>query len=173
MILKGKKVFLRHPLITDSFAMLIWENDPEVWAAGDNDEPFSKEDIDNFINEGQDVEKFSQERMIICLNDNELPIGCIDLYDYEPKHSRAGIGILIYDKINRNKGFGSEALELMIEYSANILNMKQIYCHIEEGNESSLRLFKQFNFQIVGLKKDWRKRDDKWINEYLLQLILK
>ena len=169
----GKKVFLRHPVISDSTAILSWENDPEVWAAGDNDEPFSKDDIDSFINEGQDVVKFSQERMIICLNDTEIPIGCIDLYDYEPKHSRAGIGILIYDKNNRNKGFGKEALELMIKYSTKILNMKQLYCHIEEGNETSLSLFKQFNFQIVGLKKDWRKRGDKWVNEYLLQLILK
>lgn len=111
--------------------------------------------------------------MIICNNENELPLGCIDLYDYEPKHSRAGIGILIYDKKNRNKGFGSEALELMIKYSANTLNMKQLYCHIEEENESSLKLFKQFDFEIVGLKKDWRRRGNKWVNEYLLQLILK
>ena len=50
MIVSGEKVYLRLPNEKDIDILYIWENDPEIWEAGDNKSPLSKKEIANFNN---------------------------------------------------------------------------------------------------------------------------
>ena len=95
------------------------------------------------------------------------------MFDFDPYHLRAGIGILIYSEENRKKGYATEALQLLINYSFHYLGLHQLYCNIASDNMKSIKLFTKVGFIIVGEKKDWIKTPSKWINEYLLQLINK
>jgi diamine N-acetyltransferase len=97
-------------------------------------------------------------------------IGSIDIFDFDPANRRAGVGILI-DKNFRNKGYASAALELLIDYCFNTLNLHQLFCNITPDNKISISLFKKNRFKIIGLKKDWLLVNKKWTHEYLLQLI--
>jgi diamine N-acetyltransferase len=103
-------------------------------------------------------------------NEN-LTVGAIDLFDFEPYHRRAGIGILVARKEVRRQGIASEALALLIDYSFRVLGLHQLYCNVAKGNEASCNLFMKSGFRITGEKKDWLKGDGSWITEYLLQLI--
>jgi len=98
------------------------------------------------------------------------PIGSIDLFDFDPSNKRAGIGILITDD-ERNKGYASEALELLISHCFGTLQLHQIYCNISADNQVSLQLFKKHNFISVGLKKEWIFVQGRWEDEYIFQLI--
>ncbi len=66
------------------------------------------------------------------------------------KIKRAGIGILIKDEKDRNKGIGTEALQLLINYCFIHLNLHQLYCNISEDNKASIKLFKK-----QGFCEDW------------------
>ena len=103
-------------------------------------------------------------------SDQNVTIGSIDLFDFDPSNKRAGIGILIADN-ERNKGYASEALELLISYCFSTLQLHQIYCNISADNQVSLQLFKKHNFSSVGLKKEWIFVNNKWVDEFILQLI--
>ena len=98
-------------------------------------------------------------------------MGAIDLFDFDPSHLRAGIGILIAAADDRNKGYAGEALQSLINYCFSILKLKQVYCNITENNQASLRLFIKNGFVITGQKKDWIKSNDQWQTEFFLQLI--
>ena len=172
MIVKGKNVFLRYPEISDSDLMLTWENDPEVWEAGENKKPYSLQDIRDFILDGQDLYLRLQSRLMICLNGDKRPIGCIDLFEYSEEHQRAGVGILIYKKGDRRLGHATEALNLLINFSRDHIKMHQLYCHILKDNQSSIGLFKKVGFETIGLKKAWRKSDQTFMDEYMFQLLL-
>ena len=65
----------------------------------------------------------------------------IDLFDFDFKNSRAGVGILVKEPTDRLKGYGREALKLLVDYSFGHLNLHQLYCHISEENEASIKLF--------------------------------
>jgi len=95
------------------------------------------------------------------------------LFDFDFKNSRAGIGVLVKDSINRKKGFGKEALQLLINYSFKHLNLHQLYCNISEDNQASIKLFTSQGFNEIGLKKDWNFTNGNFKNEYLFQLIKK
>ena len=108
---------------------------------------------------------------MICLPDN-TPIGCIDLFDYEPLHKRAGIGILVASASNRNKGIASDALKIMKNYCKQTLLLNQVYCNVGVGNASSIQLFEKSGFVKNGLKKDWVLTSDGYTDEYFYQCIL-
>jgi len=102
--------------------------------------------------------------------DQQITVGCVDLFEFDPIHKRAGIGILI-DEVYRGKGIAANSLDLLADYAFNILNLHQLFCNIEEDNINSLSLFQHQGFKIAGLKKDWNYKSGNWINEYLLQRI--
>jgi diamine N-acetyltransferase len=171
-MIKSNNIYLRAVEVGDINKIFAWENNIDVWHLSNTLIPFSKFDIEQYVlSAGKDIFAEKQLRLMIDLIATSETIGMIDLFDFDPLHHRAGIGILIDDK-KRENGYASEALDLLIQYAKNTLNLHQLYCNIEEGNEISLNLFCKKNFQKIGLKQDWNLRNGKWINEYLLQYIL-
>jgi diamine N-acetyltransferase len=169
------EIVLRTPELNDLDQILAWENDMELWHLSNTLLPFSHFAVEQYIiNEQEDIYSKKQARFIISLINSDKKeldiIGAIDLYDFDPKNQRAGVGILI-DKNYRRKGYANKALTKLIEYSFNVLNLRQLYCSILGSNTSSLDLFKNQQFSIIGLKKDWVLLNNKWQDEYILQLI--
>jgi len=149
------------------------ENDIDNILTTEHYELVSRHAIEQYVlSLGQDLYASGQMRLVIEANDTpeKLPIGCLELFDADATHHRAGIGIYIVAEKHK-KGYASAALGMMIDYCFKILGLHQLFCNIAEDNLSSLKLFKKHNFQIVGLKKDWRHHGNSWKNEYLLQLI--
>ena len=175
-MLEGKNIKLRALESSDIDLLYEWENNTDIWTISNTLNPFSKHILKQYLeNSHLDIYQTKQLRLIIDLksNDKNVPVGTIDLFDFDPYHLRAGIGILIYSEKNRKKGYATEALQLLINYSFHYLGLHQLYCNIASDNMKSIKLFTKVGFIIVGEKKDWIKTPSKWINEYLLQLINK
>jgi diamine N-acetyltransferase len=127
--------------------------------------------IDQYVlNAYKDIYEVKQLRLIIETNKG-IPLGMIDLFDFDFKNKRAGVGVVIKNTEDRQKGYGKEALLLLVKYSFNRLDLHQLYCNILEDNIPSIKLFENVGFKRVGLKKDWNYSDGKFKNEFLLQLI--
>ena len=171
MIIKGERIYLRKPQSDDVDDMLRWENDEEVWEVSDNREPFTRKDIESFVASGLDLEKDKQLRFMICEHESGRRLGCIDLFDFDPHHQRAGVGILIYDKSDRQQGFGSESLRILTEHCRTTMKMKQLHCAILSNNKASLALFNACGFVNVGTRKAWRKVGHTWMDELIMQCI--
>lgn len=151
--------------------LLKWENNSDNWEVSNTLVPFSKHTIELFVNSVQDIYANKQLRFMICLNNGEV-IGCVDLFDLDPKHQRVGVGILIAEKPERGKGYAKEALEKIIDYSKNTLNLHQVYCNILSENTTSIGLFKSFGFEKIGSKKDWINSSGIYKDEEMYQLIM-
>ena len=184
MLLKGKKIFLRPVSFYDAKILYAWENDKTIWKFGNTSRTYTKKEIEHFIAESQkDIYSTKQMRWIICcvspkvsltsIRKNKNEVGCIDLFDFDPHHRKAGVGILIANKKNRRKGYASESLQLLIKHSFNKLHLHQLYCNITKNNAPSLRLFEIHKFKIAGKKKDWVILGNRFTDEFFLQLINK
>ena len=149
-----------------------WENDTSVWEVSNTHTPFSRYTLRRYIEESHlDINEVRQLRLIIENTEGKV-IGAIDLFDYEPFHQRAGVGILIYEIEARNKGFATDALELMSRYCKKFLGLNQLYANIDSGNLSSIVLFEKSGFQKIGVKKSWNRTPDGWNDEILYQKLL-
>ncbi|MBW6499368.1 MAG: GNAT family N-acetyltransferase [Bacteroidales bacterium] len=171
-MLKGENVLLRPVEIKDVDSLYHWENDPENWLVSNTITPFSKFFLEQYV-VGAQNDIYADRQLRLIIEDHEgRTCGAIDLFDFDPHHRRAGIGILI-EAESRGKGLGTEALQLVIDYAANTLNLHQLHCTIDHDNERSLSLFKKMGFELSGNRKHWTWRPDGWMDEHFLQLILK
>lgn len=171
--IKGEHIYLRALEPEDLNFIYDIENDQSVWEISNTITPYSKFLIQKYLdNAHKDIFEVKQLRLVICTTEDEA-IGLIDLFDFDFKNKRAGIGVLIKEEAHRQKGFSIEALKLLIDYCLQHLGLHQLYCNISEDNKRSLKLFKNHSFEIVGLKKDWNYINGSFKNEYLLQRILK
>jgi diamine N-acetyltransferase len=172
MLLENDHIKLRAPELSDLDFLFDMENDTDYWHLSNTKSPFSRFDLEQYIlMADKDIYKTRQIRFIIDDKQN-MPVGIIDLFDFDPHNSRAGVGIII-DAQKRKKGYAEDALNVLIEYSISILNLHQLFCSIESDNEASIKLFEKKGFQKTGFKKEWNKSSDNWIDELFLQKIFK
>ncbi|MDP2088969.1 MAG: GNAT family protein [Flavobacteriaceae bacterium] len=169
--LLGKSVYLRALEPEDLSFLFENENDEDFWQVSHTQQPFSKYLLKKYLeNAHLDIYEIKQLRLIIALIENDKPIGMIDLYDYNPKHKRAGIGILVLNKFQGN-GYASEALQLIIKHAFNHLDIYQLFACVGAENLRSIKLFESARFKVSGIKKDWNFYNGKFHDELFLQLI--
>jgi diamine N-acetyltransferase len=171
MTLSGQQINLRALEPEDLEFLYQIENNESFWEVSHTQTPFSKYVLKQYLeNAHLDIYESKQLRLLIEEKSTKKQIGMIDLFDFNPQHKRAGVGILIHPDFQK-KGFASEALSLLISYSFSHLQLHQLFANITLDNQRSLALFKKRNFFKIGIKKDWILSEGKFKDEVLFQLI--
>ena len=174
LTLQGKNIQLRALEPEDLEFIYAIENDENIWEVSNTITPYSKFLIRQYLeNAQQDIYEAKQLRLAICKKGNSEAVGLIDLFDFDAKNKRAGIGIIIQNEVDRNSGFGKEALSLVINYAFEQLQLHQLYANIGTENNPSLSLFTTFGFEKIGIKKDWNFSNNEFHDEAIFQLIKK
>ncbi|RNC79780.1 MAG: N-acetyltransferase [Winogradskyella sp.] len=171
LTLKGEHIYLRALEPEDLDFIYTVENDESIWELGHTQTPYSRFLIKQYLeNAHKDIFEVKQLRLVISSYKDEL-IGLIDIFDFDFKNKRAGIGIVITDETKRRSGYAKEALKLLTNYCFTTLHLHQLYCNISEDNVPSLKLFEGAGFKKIGLKQEWNYTSEGFQNEFLLQLI--
>lgn len=172
MKLQGENIYLRALEPEDLDFLYEVENNTSFWEVSNTLQPYSKYLLKNYLeNAHRDIFEIKQLRLVICKRSGEQAMGLIDLYDFDPQHARAGLGIVIADQGARKQGFAKEAIELVKEYAFDHLALHQLYATITADNESSLRLFEKTGFSKTGERRDWIKHKGTYKDEYFYQCI--
>jgi diamine N-acetyltransferase len=170
--MKFSEIKLRAVEPEDLELLYKWENNDQYWIISNTVTPFSKFTLKRYIeNSHKNIYVTGQLRLMIDHIESSRTIGTIDVFDFDPFHKRAGIGILIADEGLRRKGYASMALKALIDYCFNTLLLHQLYCNILSNNCESMELFKKNGFTEIGIKKDWIKTSDGFLDEHMYQLL--
>ena len=145
------------------------ENDERFWYLGSVTSPYSYDVLQHYL-ENAHLDIYTTKQLRFVIQYQKLPVGAIDLYDFDPKNKRAGVGIIVLDEY-QNKGIATNALIQLTEYAKNVLDMHQLYATIPLHNPSSLALFEKCGFITSGIKKDWLLHRGKWEDVLDVQLI--
>lgn len=171
--LQGNLVNLRALEPEDLLFLKEIENDEKNWEISNTQTPFSLFLLKNYIeNSHLDIYTTKQLRLVIEKSSTKEAIGLIDLFDFNPQHHRAGIGIIIKPDF-QNNGYANQSLQLLIRYAFKHLNIHQLFANVIVDNLNSLRLFEKNNFVKIGVKKDWIFSNNSYKDEVIYQLINK
>ncbi len=169
MNLVGEHIYLRAIEPNDLDFLYELENNPDVWEVSGTLAPYSRHVLKRYLeNAHKDVFEAKQLRLCICDLDHRV-LGLIDLFDFDPKNQRAGIGIVIAQPQDRGKGVGSEALQLLCNYAFHTLNLKQLYAQVGEHNPTSIHLFSKLGFKKAGVLKAWNRVGKDYKNVVFFQ----
>jgi diamine N-acetyltransferase len=170
--MKFKEVSLRALEPEDLELLYEWENNLSNWTISNTVAPYSKYTLKRYLkNSHKNIYETGQLRLMIDYLPDKITIGTIDIFDFDPFHKRAGLGILVANEEYRRKGLASMALKCLIDYCFRTLQLHQLYCNILANNCESIDLFKKMGFVQSGIKKDWVKTPDGYLDEHLFQLI--
>ena len=169
--LKWKDIVLRALEPSDLDFLYKLENDESVWEISNTSAPYSRYILKQYLdNSHQDIYSAKQLRLVITLASDDSSIGFVDLFDFDPKHQRVGLGIVIFKEADRSKGYAFQAIEMICSYAFTHLNMHQLYANITGDNTRSIELFKKVGFIQTGIKKDWIYSGGEFKDEHLFQL---
>lgn len=170
-LLENNRIRLR-PLEPEDLELLYkWENDASLWTLGGTVSPYSYYILKEYISESyKDIYEQKQQRLMITLKESEETVGMIDLYDFDPHNSRAGVGILI-DTGFQGKGYAGGAVKLITDYAFLFLKLHQLYAHIPIENIPSIKLFTTCGFKESGILHDWNSVADGYCDVSVMQLM--
>ncbi|PKR84943.1 GNAT family N-acetyltransferase [Heyndrickxia camelliae] len=106
------------------------------------------------------------------IDDNQL-IGYIELDGILWNQRTTWVSIAIGEEMNRGKGYGKEALELILQYAFHELNLRRVQLTVFSYNLSAIQLYKKSGFTYEGTYREFLERDGKTYDMLLFGLLKK
>jgi RimJ/RimL family protein N-acetyltransferase len=147
----GKKCFLSPINSSDAEKFTEWLNDLSVTI---NLLGFYGKNI-NTENEIEMLKNISKEHnySIIDIEKDEL-IGNCSLMGIDNLNQTAEVGIFIGNKNYWNKGYGTEALTLLIDYGFKALNLHNIQLRVFGYNKRAKKCYEKVGFKQIGIRRE-------------------
>ena len=165
-------VYLRALEPDDLDLLFALENDPDVWGVSDTLAPVSRHALREYLaHAAADFYVVRQLRLVVTAELNGPAVGVVDLFDFDPLHQRAGVGITLLAR-QRGHGHARQALELLKTHAREVLRLHQLYATVGAGNRRSLRLFRAAGFRRVGTRRAWLRTAHGWADAVEWQCLL-
>ncbi|GAB3582054.1 GNAT family N-acetyltransferase [Hymenobacter daeguensis] len=148
------------------------ENDPDIWGVSDTLVPVSRHALREYLEHAAaDFYVVRQLRLVITTEIGGPAVGVVDLFDFDPLHQRAGVGITILARERKN-GYARQALELLKSHARGVLRLHQLYATVGTDNPASMQLFEGAGFRRVGTRLAWLRTPTGWQDVVEWQLLL-
>lgn len=147
-------VFLRDATRMDYASIRKWENNPEVWAVSERSEPYTKSEIEALMASSDDYHVTQQKRWMIVDSKSFRLLGAVDIFKGNCQDGETNLGILIAEAVDRNKGYGAEAIGQAIKKAVDELSIHTFHALVHNTNRNSIRLFEKCGFENVGSDED-------------------
>ncbi len=117
----------------------------------------------NLEQEKEYLESVSEEddRMVFVIEKEGEPVGDIALMNINRTYRKCEFGFAIHPE-HHGEGIGTTALELVLEYAFDELNMHRVMGGYVEGNEASRRVQEKHGFKEEGRHRDYKFVDGEY-----------
>ena len=160
-LIEGNKLNLRRMTVNDTESIITWRNKPFVVEHFIYKKPVTADDHKKWIREK--IETGLVEQFVITVKESGQEIGSVYLQkiDYE-KHS-AEYGVFIGEENALGKGYGSEAMQLILKYAEDCLGIHRVDLRVVEGNTYAMRVYEKNGFKAIEEKECSYTEDGKKI----------
>ncbi len=157
---------------------LKWINDPEVRQGISIYLPFSMADEEDWF-EGMRKHPADEHNLAIEVHEpdeeggkeNWKMIGSCGFFNLDGRNRSSEFGIMIGDKSYWNKGFGTEAVRLLVQHGFNTLNLNRIYLRVLENNPRAIRAYEKAGFTHEGRQRQAEFKDGRYIDLLMMSMM--
>lgn len=148
---EGERIYLSPMCMDDAEKYVKWMNDFKVTDGINN-----SRNVINLESEKKWIEensKYGNYNFSIVKKDNDELIGNCSFFDIDKMYGTATVGVFIGEEENRNKGYGTEALKLLIGYGFDYLNLNNIMLNVYSFNENAINCYNKVGFKELGRRR--------------------
>lgn len=166
--IEGEKVYLSPINVEDAEKYVKWLNDEKI-----NRYLTLYNSIISLTGEKELLEKVASEEFMLAIvkKDNDELLGNIGLNQIDYKNGRASLGIFIGEEENLSKGYGSEAIKLMVNYAFNNLRLHNIKLDVFEDNIRAQKAYQKCGFKEYGRRHEALFQNGKYLDEIMMEII--
>ncbi|HEY3316022.1 MAG TPA: GNAT family protein [Bacillota bacterium] len=168
-MIRGRVTYLRP--VDRSDLPLLWE-----WANDEATMPYLKprwpmslaearEGLDRLL--GSETER----SFIVHITRTGQAIGRADLRRIDPRNRSAELGFSLYDAAQRGKGYGADALRVLLSSAFDRLHLHRVELNVNEDNQRAQRLYRRLGFVVEGLVRDDDFAGGRYRHSYLMGLL--
>ncbi|HOK54438.1 MAG TPA: GNAT family protein [Armatimonadota bacterium] len=150
--LVGGNVYLRPVEKDDLPHMQRWVNDPEVRGLIGSTLPMDQQGIDEWFEKSRSDD--SRVWFVICTKEDNQVIGECGLLRMFPAWRTTDLSIIMGEKNAQGKGYGTEAINLLLDYAFGYLNFHRVAIGVVGFNDSAIRFYEKIGFKKEGIQRD-------------------
>ncbi|MDY4237016.1 MAG: GNAT family protein [Bacilli bacterium] len=169
--IEGEKVYLSPMNLEDIEKYVKWMNDFSTTdGLGSSSKVTTFESERSWLINNMDK---AEQQFAIVLKETDKLIGNCGFVDINHLHQKGEVGLFIGEEENRSKGYGTEALSLLVEYGFNYLNLKNIMLKVFSFNKRAIKSYEKIGFKVFGKRTEVYYLNGKWYDEYFMEILRK
>lgn len=151
-LLEGERVYLRPPEKGDVGNLYRSFYDPVVRRFTGTYRVIPKDAFGSWLENVTKDE--SRLLLLIVTQEDDRVVGDVELQEIHPVNRSAWIRIALHDEQEFGKGYGTEAMGLMLDYGFGCLNLHRIELEVYDYNHRAIRIYEKLGFRREGVKRD-------------------
>lgn len=163
--IEGENLYLSPMCVEAAPKYVKWMNDFKV-----TDGLNGSQNLVTLESEREWIEKNNRNgnlQFAIIKKDTDELIGNCKFNEIDNINGKGTIGIFIGEEENRGKGYGSEALNLLISYGFDYLNLNNIMLSVYSFNEIAIACYKKIGFKEIGRREAYLKENKRYDDIYM------
>lgn len=171
MNLKSERIYLRPLEESDAKLFLTTVNDEEIRYMTGTKGSFTLEQIQQHIRiSNEDSTRYD---FAICLNENGQMIGELSISDIDENNSKAGFRISMNTIELTGKGFGTEAIQLVLKFVFEELKLNRLQLEVFSHNKRGIRAYEKLGFKQEGILRDSLYYNGEFSDEIIMSILHK
>lgn len=169
-MIQGKLINLRPLKESDLDEIMKWINNLEVTKyLSSLIFPVSRLEEEKYLEKM--MSKNDEQKNMVIENMERQYIGQISLVHIDWKNRNAELGIVIGNKKDWGKGYGTEAIKMVLDYGFHQMNLNNIYLWVFEYNPRGIRCYEKCGFKKDGTLRKSHFYQGKYHNEILMSIL--
>ncbi|MGI8999436.1 MAG: GNAT family N-acetyltransferase [Candidatus Limnocylindria bacterium] len=170
-IIQGERVFLRPFELDDAELYHRWRSDAMVATPAGLPTPLSRAAVVKRIAQLTDDQGKDGYTFLICLLDTERPIGEALLFELDRVHGSAELGIFIGEVDQWSKGYGTDAVNALVDFGFRSLRLERIWLNVWTENERARRAYAKAGFVHEGTLRHDRYEGGRFTDGHIMSIL--
>ena len=119
------------------------------------------------------VNSSGEYQFAIIRKEDDTLIGNCGIDSVDHLHQTASVGLFIGEKGDRGKGYGTEALKLLLDYGFNYLNLNNIMLNVYSFNEIAIHCYERLGFKEFGRRHEAYYLNGKRYDDIHMEILRK
>ncbi|RJX40490.1 N-acetyltransferase [Paenibacillus pinisoli] len=169
--LDGREIYLRLAKESDLDDYYAFLQDTEMIQLTGSQKSFTREEIAAWINKIGHLNSDDRVDLLIFLKETNELLGEVVLNEIDKVNRSANIRIGIQGTRHRGKGYGTQAMLLMLQYGFNTLNLHRIDLGVYAFNPRAIHVYEKLGFKREGLQRDVLYMNGKFHNMITMSML--